>query len=132
MNMFVTGFKIIFHFILTFWTWGMLARELLVRNDGDLVKEGDILVNRKLAATLRMLANGSVEEFYNGSLTDDIVRDIQDAGIMTNNLFELLNTDLIFKYFMFATQTYSILAGHVKKCNFHQRYGKGLECMNIC
>ncbi|ELU09504.1 hypothetical protein CAPTEDRAFT_115649, partial [Capitella teleta] len=53
--------------------------ELYLKPDGTLVQEGDILKNPKLAQTLRRIAE-SPTSFYNGSLAEDIVLDIRDAG----------------------------------------------------
>ncbi len=47
---------------------------------GETVKVGDMVKYPVLAATLRTIAEGGVSAFYNGSLTDDIVRDIQEHG----------------------------------------------------
>ncbi len=51
-----------------------------MKKDGSWKKEGDIVHNMKLAVTLERLANGGPSEYYNGSLANDIVADIQDRG----------------------------------------------------
>ncbi|KAK3589113.1 hypothetical protein CHS0354_017077 [Potamilus streckersoni] len=43
-------------------------------------KEGDIMKRPKLAATLEIIAKEGPDAFYNGSLSENITRDIQDAG----------------------------------------------------
>jgi gamma-glutamyltranspeptidase/glutathione hydrolase/leukotriene-C4 hydrolase len=57
-----------------------LYRELFVKSDGSLIREGDLLKNSKLATTFERIANDPFT-FYNGSMAVDIVQDIQDAGI---------------------------------------------------
>ena len=47
---------------------------------GWLYKEGEIMKHPKLANTLEAIANEGPDAFYNGSLTSDIILDIQDAG----------------------------------------------------
>ena len=42
--------------------------------------EGDLIIMEKLADTLQIIADEGAEAFYNGSLSKDIVKDIQDAG----------------------------------------------------
>ena len=43
-------------------------------------KEGDVLVQRDLARTLRRIAAGGAEEFYRGGLARDIAKAFADAG----------------------------------------------------
>ena len=50
---------------------------------GQLYKEGEIMKHIKLANTLEAIANEGPDAFYNGSLTQDILLDIQDAGTYT-------------------------------------------------
>ncbi|OWF36580.1 gamma-glutamyltranspeptidase 1-like [Mizuhopecten yessoensis] len=47
---------------------------------GELLKEGEVMYLPKLAATLEAIAREGPDAFYNGSLTADIVKDIQEAG----------------------------------------------------
>jgi len=51
-----------------------------VKQDGSLVKEGDLLKNPKLAQTLLRIAEDPMS-FYNGSLAREIVNDINDYGM---------------------------------------------------
>ena len=61
----------------------LFIRELLVTKDGCLKKLGDRLVNHKLAITLERIGCDPMS-FYNGSLAEDIVRDISlNKGIIT-------------------------------------------------
>jgi gamma-glutamyltranspeptidase/glutathione hydrolase/leukotriene-C4 hydrolase len=53
--------------------------ELFVKPDGSLAVTGDLVVNRKLAATLRVLA-ADPNSFYSGALAQQIVDDIKDYG----------------------------------------------------
>lgn len=41
---------------------------------------GDIIRRPKLAKTLRSIANFGVDEFYEGSVGQNLVNDIQNAG----------------------------------------------------
>ncbi|XP_068679087.1 glutathione hydrolase 1 proenzyme-like [Montipora foliosa] len=54
-------------------------RELLIDNNGKLKKLGTILKMPKLARTLEIIRDDP-DSFYNGSLAEDIVKDIQDGG----------------------------------------------------
>lgn len=63
--------------------YGELKKMMTNTNTGELLKEGEILKLPKLAATLQKIA-ADPHTFYNGSLADDIAKDIQDgAGIIT-------------------------------------------------
>ncbi|KAK2164993.1 hypothetical protein LSH36_56g00012 [Paralvinella palmiformis] len=55
-------------------------RNLLTKSDGSLVKEGDIIKRSTYAKTLRRIAEEGPNTFYNGSVAEDVVRDIQDEG----------------------------------------------------
>ncbi|XP_077995930.1 glutathione hydrolase 1 proenzyme-like [Glandiceps talaboti] len=58
--------------------------EIFVNEDGSLKQEGEVMYRRKLGETYRKIAEGGAEVFYNGSLADDIIADIQDKdGIIT-------------------------------------------------
>lgn len=48
--------------------------------DGKPYGPGDIFVNKKLARTLRRVADGGAEEFYRGGLAREIARSFQEAG----------------------------------------------------
>jgi len=60
-------------------------RELLVKENGSLVQEGDLLKNAKLGATFRRIA-ADPQSFYNGSLAQDIVDDIKLGGRLPLNV----------------------------------------------
>ena len=48
--------------------------------DGSPPGEGDVLVNRDLARTLRRIAEGGADEFYRGGLAREMVAGLRDAG----------------------------------------------------
>jgi len=56
-----------------------IQRELFVKEDGSLVTQGDLLVNKKLGDTFQRIALNPMT-FYTGSLAQDIVDDIQEYG----------------------------------------------------
>lgn len=64
-------------------------QELLVYNETDQLKrEGDFIKNRKLGATLKLIAEGGAKAFYNSSLTETMVEEIkQSGGIVTKEDF---------------------------------------------
>ncbi|XP_052280993.1 glutathione hydrolase 1 proenzyme-like [Dreissena polymorpha] len=49
-------------------------------NTGKTYKEGEMMKLPKLAQTLQIIADEGPDAFYSGSLADDIVADIQEAG----------------------------------------------------
>ncbi|XP_041373230.1 glutathione hydrolase 1 proenzyme-like [Gigantopelta aegis] len=48
------------------------------KKTGDVYKEGEIRRDPKLAKTLQIIADEGMQAFYNGSLTDDILSDINE------------------------------------------------------
>lgn len=57
-------------------------RELYTDKDGNLMKSGDIVKFEKLAHTLEMIANQGPDAFYTGRIAEDLIHDIQEAGIV--------------------------------------------------
>ena len=53
--------------------------DMFLKADGSLKQEGDVIMNPKLGATFRRIAQDP-HTFYNGSLARDIVQDITDRG----------------------------------------------------
>lgn len=50
------------------------------QNKNDILKEGETIKFPKLAETYRKVAEGGAGAFYNGSLAQNLVADIQAAG----------------------------------------------------
>ena len=48
--------------------------------DGRPYKAGETIKMEKLGETLQRIAEGGANAFYNGTLADDIVADIKEAG----------------------------------------------------
>ncbi|KAM4532844.1 glutathione hydrolase 1 proenzyme [Fundulus diaphanus] len=54
--------------------------EVFCGKTGDVLKENEIIRFPKLAETYRRIAEKGAEEFYTGTLAEDLVKDIQSAG----------------------------------------------------
>lgn len=76
----------IFPFLVSF-------RKLFSDKNGNLLKTGDIVKFEKLADTLEMIANDGADAFYTGRIAEDLIRDIQEAGIV------LLHSALFYDHF---------------------------------
>lgn len=64
-------------------------REVFVKENGELYSSGDIMTRPKLADSLRLIADEGKDVFYQGSLKENIVQDIQDYnGIITEEDLE--------------------------------------------
>lgn len=50
--------------------------------DGNLLKTGDTVKFEKLAETLEIIANQGADAFYTGKIAEDLIHDIQEAGII--------------------------------------------------
>jgi len=55
------------------------CRPIFENEDGSIKKEGDIVRRPQLAKTLEIIAEEGMQAFYNGSLTSDILKDLQDG-----------------------------------------------------
>ena len=69
---------------------------------GEIKKVGDRVTIPALAETYRRIAKEGADTFYNGSLRDDIIADLEDIGKVT-----LLNT---FWFFVLGTLNVSVIA----------------------
>lgn len=57
--------------------------------DGELIEEGDILVQQELAASLKLLQSGGKDVFYKGALADQITNAVKkDGGFLQKEDFE--------------------------------------------
>jgi len=60
------------------------SRKYFLRPDGSSYKEGDVLVQKDLAKTLRLIARQGPKAFYDGPIADLIEKDMKaNGGIMT-------------------------------------------------
>ena len=60
------------------------GRQVYFRDDGTLKKPGDLLSNPDMAACLRRIAEGGVDEFYRGAIAEQITEDFQrNGGLLT-------------------------------------------------
>jgi gamma-glutamyltranspeptidase/glutathione hydrolase/leukotriene-C4 hydrolase len=59
-----------------------LFREVFVKNisTNEVYEEGDIMKRIKLGRTLRKISLEGIQTFYNGSITDQIINEIQKKG----------------------------------------------------
>ncbi len=57
-----------------------LNRKMYTKDDGTIVKTGDTIKSPDLASTLRKIAQCGPRVFYTGSVADDMVEDIKEAG----------------------------------------------------
>lgn len=59
-----------------------MFREVFVKNQStnELYQEGDLMKRVKLGRTLRWISNEGIGTFYNGSLADRIIEEIQKKG----------------------------------------------------
>ncbi|XP_060893521.1 gamma-glutamyltransferase 5a isoform X1 [Labrus mixtus] len=55
-------------------------RKLYSDKNGTLLQTGDNIKFEKLADTLEVIANHGVDAFYNGSIAEELIQDIQEAG----------------------------------------------------
>ncbi|XP_072163900.1 glutathione hydrolase 1 proenzyme-like [Diadema setosum] len=59
-------------------------REVFTDGNGNLLRAGDTLYQRKLGNTLRKIADNGASEFYNGSIAENIAAELQNRdGIIT-------------------------------------------------
>lgn len=62
------------------------VRELFSDQNGNLLKVGDIVKFEKLADTLEEIAVKGADRFYTGRIAEDLISDIQEAGIVRRAL----------------------------------------------
>lgn len=67
---------------LTFLSLSLSFRKLYSDKNGKLLKAGEIVKFEKLADTLETIARDGPNAFYTGKIAEDLIRDIQEAGIV--------------------------------------------------
>jgi gamma-glutamyltranspeptidase / glutathione hydrolase len=60
------------------------SARVYVKPDGTAYAEGDVLVQKDLARSMRMVAEGGAEEFYRGALAKEIAAGMADGGGLMN------------------------------------------------
>lgn len=60
----------------------MSFRTLFSDKNGNPLQTGDIVKYEKLANTLETIAEDGAEAFYTGRIAEDLIRDIQEEGIV--------------------------------------------------
>lgn len=58
------------------------SSDLFSDKNGNLLKTGDVVKFETLADTLETIANLGADAFYTGKIAEDLVRDVQEAGIV--------------------------------------------------
>lgn len=69
-------------------------REAYVKSDDSLYEAGDKMTNAKMARTFQAIADDGPDAFYRGSLTRDIVDDIQEAGEQIRHTNDVSSIDV--------------------------------------
>lgn len=59
-----------------------LSSQVFCNKNKTILKEGDVLKFTKLAETMQVIAEKGAEVFYSGSVAQDLIKDIQDAGLV--------------------------------------------------
>ncbi|XP_072017539.1 scoloptoxin SSD14-like isoform X2 [Amphiura filiformis] len=91
-NMAESGFRLTKHVPYVLSLGSMQAyddiQNMYKHEDGSLKTEGDLQYAPTLAATLRKIADNGCDEFYTGSVAQDLVQDIQDevAKLLQNGI----------------------------------------------
>lgn len=49
---------------------------------GQIFKEGENMTRPQLAYTMKVISEGGASAFYNGSLTDKILEDLKEIGLL--------------------------------------------------
>lgn len=83
----------------------LTRRKLFSDENGKLLQTGDLVKFEKLADTLEVIAKHGADAFYNGSIGEDLIRDIQEAGIVR----QILLTMLSFQPFSISAWHYDLI-----------------------
>ncbi|WP_407918851.1 gamma-glutamyltransferase [Helicobacter didelphidarum] len=68
------------------------SRAYFLKKDGSVYQDGDILIQKDLAKTLRILQKDGAEAFYRGEIGNALIKDIQkNGGILTKQDLENYN-----------------------------------------
>lgn len=64
------------------WCGSFFSSQVFCNKNKTVLKEGDILKFTKLAKTMQVIADTGAEAFYSGSVGEDLIKDIHEAGLV--------------------------------------------------
>lgn len=75
--------------------WALCFSSVFCNNEGNILKENDTITFLKLADTYQQIAEKGADAFYNGTIAENLVEDIRNAGGLSVNL-DTFNRNLSF------------------------------------